>query len=185
MYNRKNKWMKSFVETTVESGPRTQSVYFRAIGAVATHGCWYAWVEDVWVSAGASYGPQVEFSSEAEADAFVEANPDCFRSSGTTRPRVNVPSVELFVKAFEASRDRAFKVIRRKAEAPKVAEKVEEPKAVQAETTALIDVELDEDAEIAKLKAAIAAKKAAKAAKAAKDAEIAKLKAELAALDEE
>lgn len=181
MYNNRNKWMKSFVETPVESGPRTQSVYFRAIGAVATHKCWYAWVEDVWVSAGASYGPQVEFVTEAEADAFVEANPDCFRSSGTTRPRVNVPSVELFVKAFEAARDRAFKVIRRKAEAPKV----EEPKAVQAAPTALIEVEIDEDAEIAKLKAAIAAKKAAKAAKAAKDAEIAKLKAELAALDEE
>ena len=60
----------------------------------------------------------------------------------------------------------------------KAAQKVEEPKAVQAAPAAMIDATVDEDAEIAALEAAIAAKKAAKASKAAK---IAALKAKLGA----
>jgi hypothetical protein len=60
--------------------------------------------DGVWVSAGASYGAQVEFGSEREADDFVKANPSVSRRAvGTSRPRVVCDTVAVFVAAYKTA----------------------------------------------------------------------------------
>ena len=99
----KVKWTASFTNNAAGAGLGLQAQYFEAICAAAVPGRWFTTHGGVWASAGASYGPQVEFRSEAEADAFVKTHEGTFRASGTTAPRVNVPSVVMFVKAFKAA----------------------------------------------------------------------------------
>ncbi len=100
-----NNWSVSFAKNTVAYGTGTQGEYFAAIGAKATAGKWFTTHEGVWVSAGAGYGPQVEFSSEALRDAFIKANDGAFASTGCgTHARVNVNSVPMFAAAFKAAK---------------------------------------------------------------------------------
>ena len=100
-----NNWSLSFAKNEVAYGTGTQGEYFAAIGAKATAGKWFTTHQGVWVSAGAGYGPQVEFSSEALRDAFIKANDGAFASTGCgTHARVNVTSVAMFVAAFKAAK---------------------------------------------------------------------------------
>ena len=60
-------------------------------------------VDGIWVSAGASYGAQVEFPSAAAAKAFMAANEGTRPAVGTTHPRVVTDTVALFVAAYCAA----------------------------------------------------------------------------------
>ena len=61
-------------------------------------------VTGVWVSVGASYGPQVEFKSEALADAFVAAHPETSRrATGTRAARIVADDAVTFVAAYNAA----------------------------------------------------------------------------------
>jgi len=123
--------------------------------------------DGVWVSAGASYGAQVEFKSFDGAKAFIAANSSSTRlASGTTHPRVVCDTVQVFVAAY-------LTVVGK-------AQVTEAPAPVKATTAALVHALVTtEDEEILALQAKIEAIKAKKADKAAK---IAALKAELEAL---
>jgi hypothetical protein len=146
--------------------------YFNVGGKVLWVGC-YAEYEVTADGKGKS-GTRIPCSL-VEAIAYV-------KSGGAVVPSRGVVSGSLYKKS-EGQRellaelgkvsilDQVEALLAKQPEAPKV----------QAEPVAMIDATVDEDAEIAKLKAAIAAKKAAKASKAA---EIAALKAELAALED-
>jgi len=166
-----NNWAKSFSDNTVAYGTGTQAEYFAAIGAKATAGKWYTTHSGVWVSAGAGYGPQVEFESAAARDAFVKANDGAFASTGTTAPRVNVNSVAMFVAAFKAAKGEVV-VKETQAQAPKA-----------TAPAALIDVSLalaleeveEEEKAISPRDAAIASIKAARPDRAGDEAFIAKV----------
>lgn len=126
--------------------------------------------DGVWVSAGASYGAQVEFRTIEAAQAFIAANPSITRlASGTTHPRVVCDTVQVFVAAY-------LTVVGK-------AQVTEAPAPVKTTTAALVHaLVVTEDQEIADLLAKIEAVKARKASKAA---QIQALKDQLAALEAE
>jgi hypothetical protein len=168
-----NKWAASFANNEVGTGRLVQREYFAAIGAVASSGKWFTICDDVWVSAGAGYGPQVEFESDADADEFVKENKGAARSSGTRAPRVDVNSVAMFVKAWKAAKGEVTK-----------APKAEVASVKQVPTTALLDaslalalteVEEEEAKAVSPRDAAIAQIKAARPDRAEDEAFIAKV----------
>lgn len=60
--------------------------------------------DGVWVSAGASYGAQVEFPSFNAANAFIAENSSVSRpAQGTARPRVVCDTKTVFVAAYRAA----------------------------------------------------------------------------------
>ena len=82
--------------------------------------------DGVWVSAGASYGAQVEFKSFDAANAFIAEFHSVSRpAQGTARPRVVCDTKATFVSAYLAA-----------------AGKVEAKAPVQTVTSSLIDAEL-------------------------------------------
>ena len=66
--------------------------------------------DGVWVSAGASYGAQVEFPTAAAAAAFIAANEGTRQAIGTTRPRDVADTVALFIAAYNAAAGKAVTV---------------------------------------------------------------------------
>jgi len=151
----KTKWTASFTNNTAGGGLGLQDQYFAAIGATATAGKWYTTCQRVWVSAGASYGPQVEFASEAAADAFVKANSGTSRSTGTRNPRVDCLSVPMFVKAFKAAKGEPEVVVKQPLSA------LVNP-SLELSLALVEEEEAEEKAKISPRDAAIAALKAAR-----------------------
>jgi hypothetical protein len=127
--------------------------------------------DGVWVSAGASYGAQVEFKSFDGAKAFIAANSSSTRlASGTTHPRVVCDTVQVFVAAY-------LTVVGK-------AQVTEAPAPVKTTTAALVDVNLalaleeveEEEAKaVSPRDAAIASIKAARPDRAEDEAFIAKV----------
>ena len=67
--------------------------------------------DGVWVSAGASYGAQVEFKSFDAANAFIDKHSSTSRpAQGTSRPRVTCDNKPTFVAAYEAAAGKESKV---------------------------------------------------------------------------
>ena len=130
---RQEKKQSSFSSNSVGGGSDVRAQYYAAVGVEVPEGtAAFKWVAvadgvSVWISAGAGYGPQVQFKTEADADAFAKEHncgrPDAKWEMGKNpKPRVNIRSVQLFVLAFEAAK-RSYGVTAPKEVAPSATEK--------------------------------------------------------------
>lgn len=89
----------------VGKGDSVQAEYFAAIGVIGEFDSWCATVDGIWFSAGAAYGPQVEFPTEDSAEEFIRENKGASRAGFCgKRIRVSTPSVPLFVAAYKAAK---------------------------------------------------------------------------------